>query len=103
IGQDQWVAMAVPFYGPPPPLDLLAHTRAAALGLYAELHTGITASAPAVQAGPETAGVPHDFQVFPGAMHGFFRDGSARYNMAAATAAWARALTWFREYLPPMG
>jgi carboxymethylenebutenolidase len=100
IGQDLTVAAAVPFYGPPPPLDSLAHTRAAALGMYAELDTGITGSAPAVQAALATAGVPHDFVVYPGANHGFFNDTGTRYDQAAATDAWARALAWFREYLP---
>jgi carboxymethylenebutenolidase len=100
IGQDQTVAAAIPFYGPPPPLDSLAHTRAAALGMYGELDTGITSSAPAVQAALATAGVPHDFQVYPGANHAFFNDTGPRYDEAAATDAWARAVAWFREYLP---
>src|ERR1051326_8769936 len=33
IGSDQSVIAAVPFYGPQPPLDVVAHTRAAALGI----------------------------------------------------------------------
>jgi len=94
------VAAAVPFYGPPPPLDSLAHTRAAALGFYGELDTGISGSAPAVQAALATAGVPHDFKVYSGANHAFFNDTGPRYDKAAATDAWARAVAWFREYLP---
>jgi carboxymethylenebutenolidase len=101
IGMDLTVAAAAPFYGPPPPLDLLAHTRAAAIGFYGELDTGITGSAPSVQQALETAGVPHDYKVYPGANHAFFNDTGDRYNMAAATDAWARMLSWFREYVPP--
>jgi carboxymethylenebutenolidase len=100
IGQDLTVAAAVPFYGPPPPLDSLAHTHAAALGMYGELDTGITGSAPAVQEALQTAGVPHDFQIYPGANHAFFNDTGPRYDKAAATDAWMRAVAWFREYLP---
>ncbi len=100
IGQDLTVAAAVPFYGLPPPLDSLAHTRAAALGIYAELDTGITGSAPAVQAALETARVPHDFKVYAGANHAFFNDTGPRYDQTAAADAWARAVAWFREYLP---
>ena len=103
IGEDDSVAAAVPFYGPQPPLDTLAHTRAAALGVYAELDTNITGSAPAVMAALETAGVPHDFVVEPGANHAFFNDTGDRYNREAATDAWARALAWFHQYLPPTG
>jgi len=62
--------------------------------------TGITGSAQAVQAALETAGVPHDFKVFPGANHAFFNDTGDRYNKAAATDAWTRAVAWFHQYLP---
>ncbi|HLZ29165.1 MAG TPA: dienelactone hydrolase family protein [Chloroflexota bacterium] len=99
ISQDLTVAAAVPFYGPPPPLDALAHTRAAALAFYGELDTGITGSAEAVQAALETAGVPHAFKVYPGANHAFFNDTGDRYNKAAATDAWTRAVAWFQKYL----
>jgi carboxymethylenebutenolidase len=100
IGQDLTVAAAVPFYGPPPPLDSLAHTRAASFGMYGALDTGITSSAPAVQEALATAGVPHDFKVYEGANHAFFNDTGPRYDKAAATDAWSRALSWFREYVP---
>jgi carboxymethylenebutenolidase len=100
IGQDLTIAAAVPFYGPPPPLDTLTHTRAAALGFYGELDIGITSSATAVQTALATAGVPHDYKVYPGANHAFFNDTGPRYDKAAATDAWARAVAWFREYLP---
>ena len=103
IGQDQSVAAAVPFYGPPPPLDLLAHTRAAALGMYGELDANITGSAPSVMAALETAGVPHDFHIYPGANHAFFNDTGDRYNAEAAADAWMRAVAWFHQYLPPTG
>jgi carboxymethylenebutenolidase len=53
--------------------------------VYAELDTNITASAPAVVAALETAGVPHDFVVEPGANHAFFNDTGERYNPHAAT------------------
>jgi carboxymethylenebutenolidase len=99
ISADESVAAAVPFYGPQPPLELLAHTRAAALGVYAELDSNITSSAPAVMAALETAGVPHDFVVEPGANHAFFNDTGERYNPRAAADAWSRALAWFRQYL----
>jgi carboxymethylenebutenolidase len=103
IGQDLTVAAAVPFYGPPPPLDMLTHTRAAAFGMYGELDTGITASAPGVMAALLTAGVPHDYVIYAGANHAFFNDTGPRYDTAAATDAWTRTLAFFHEFLPPTG
>src|SRR5258708_25759870 len=104
IWQDQTIAAAVPFYGPAPQaVDVLAHTRAAALAFYGELDTGISGTAPAVQAALATAGVPHDFKIYPGANHAFFNDTGPRYDKAAATDAWMRAVAWFREYLQAMG
>jgi carboxymethylenebutenolidase len=101
IGSDPSVLAAVPFYGPQPPLDLLAHTRAASLGLYGELDTNISASALAVMGALQTAGVPHDFHIYPGANHAFFNDTGDRYNKDAATNAWMRTLAWFHQYLAP--
>ncbi len=101
IGQDLSVAAAVPFYGPPPPLDLLAHTKAAALAFYGALDTGITGSAESVMAALQTAGVPHDYVVYPDANHAFFNDTGDRYNKDAATDAWMRAIAWFHQYLSP--
>lgn len=99
IGEDPAVAAAVPFYGPAPPLDRLAHTRAAALGIYAELDTGITSSAESVMGALETAGVPHDYHVYDGANHAFFNDTGDRYKEDAAADAWMRAIAWFQQYL----
>ena len=48
----------------------------------------------------ETAGVPHDVVVEPGANHAFFNDTGDRYNPQAAADAWSRTLAWFRQYLP---
>ena len=101
IGQDLTVAAAAPFYGPQPPLDTLAHTKAASLGFYGELDTGITGTAPAVQGALATAGVRHDYVVYPGANHAFFNDTGPRYDKNAAADAWQRMLAWFRENVPP--
>jgi carboxymethylenebutenolidase len=101
IGNDLSVAASVAYYGPPPPLDQLAQTRAAALGIYAEQDTNITASVPSVMEALEAAGVWHEYKVYAGAQHAFFNDTGARYDKAASTDAWTRTVAWFREYLPP--
>jgi carboxymethylenebutenolidase len=71
--------------------------------MYGELDTGITGSAPQVMAALETAGVPHDYKIYPGANHAFFNDTGPRYDQAAAADAWTRTLAWFHEFLPPSG
>jgi dienelactone hydrolase len=37
--------------------------------------------------------------VYPGAGHGFFRDGTEDFDEAAATDAWARLLAHFGSHL----
>ena len=37
--------------------------------------------------------------VYPGAEHGFMRDGSENYDEASATDAWTRLLAFFGEHL----
>ncbi len=37
--------------------------------------------------------------VYPGAKHGFFRDGSPSYNGAVAKNAWSKALDHFSRHL----
>ena len=101
ISQDESVIAAVPFYGPPPPLDMLTHTRAAVFAMYGALDNFVTPSADSVMAALATAGVPHDDKIFPGAQHAFFNDTGSSYNEEAATEAWQLAVAWFHQYLPP--
>ena len=97
---DPVVAAAVAYYGSPPALDAAARMKAAALGIYGELDTRITASVPDLEAALTTAGVPHELVVYPGADHAFFNDTGERYEPNAAADAWSRTLEWFRAYLP---
>ena len=47
----------------------------------------------------EAAGIKNEYEVYDGAQHAFFNDTRESYNEAAATDAWPRTLTWFRENL----
>ena len=42
---------------------------------------------------------PHRGGALPDAGHGFFRDGSADYDDAAAADGWLRLLDWFADRL----
>ena len=90
---------AVPFYGPNPPLEDVPKIKAAVLAIYGERDTRINAGIPAVREAMQRAGVVHEIVIYPDADHAFFNDTGARYNAAAARAAWERTTAWFQRYL----
>ena len=50
----------------------------------------------------DTADVPHDIEIYPGARHSFFNDRNPRsYDAAASEDAWRRTLAYFARYLRP--
>jgi len=94
------VRAAVPWYGPQPTnYAELAKTRAAVMGIYAELDTRITSSSMQMDQELKKAGVPYQLVTYPGANHGFHNDTGTRYNAAAAQKAWVATIEWFRKYL----
>jgi carboxymethylenebutenolidase len=93
------LAAAVPFYGPLPDGADLSGSKAAVLGIYAELDTRVNASRDAARAALERAGLPHELVTFPGAGHAFFNDTGARYDPGAAAEAYRRVLAWFGRHL----
>lgn len=48
----------------------------------------------------QKAGVPHEIELYPGALHGFAMPDFPVYDAAAAARQWARVLRLFREELP---
>jgi carboxymethylenebutenolidase len=90
---------AVPFYGPPPPVDKVPDIQAAVLAIYGGLDSRITSTEPSMEAAMTQANKVFDKMIYPDADHAFFNDTGARFNAAAAQDAWARALAWFGKYL----
>jgi carboxymethylenebutenolidase len=91
---------AVPFYGPlPDNADFSRSRDAAVLAIYAELDTRVNASRDAARAALARAGLTHEIVTFPKANHAFFNDTGARYDPAAAAAAYERLLGWVGQYL----
>jgi carboxymethylenebutenolidase len=90
---------AVPYYGPPPPVEQLATVQAAVLAIYGEKDTRITSTAPAVEAAMKKYNKVFDKAIYAGADHAFNNDTGPRYNPQAASEAWARTLAWFGKYL----
>jgi carboxymethylenebutenolidase len=93
------VAAAVPFYGPFPENGSLAGSKAAVLGVYAELDSRVNASRAEARAALRRARLRHEIVTFPGVDHAFFNPTGARYNPAAAAAAYRRLVAWFGRYL----
>lgn len=90
---------AVIFYGSAPPLDRVTNIRCPVLGHYAELDAQINAGLPAFAAAMASEGKAFESHLYPGAHHGFFRDGSPVYNVRASREAFVRTLAFFRERL----
>ncbi len=91
---------AVPFYGPPPPLDAVKDIKAAVLGVYsADPNDFANANRDKLEAGLKAANVTYDMKVYPGTHHDFYNDTGAAYNQEQALAAWKDALAWFAKYL----
>jgi carboxymethylenebutenolidase len=93
------LAAAAPFYGPLPDNADFSGTRAAVLGIYAELDARVNATRDAATAALERAGLEHEIVTFPGVNHAFFNDTGPRYDPAAAAEAYRRVLDWFERYL----
>lgn len=91
---------AVPFYGPPPPLEDIPNIRAAVLGVYSD-DPGDFANEgrDQLEAALTEAGTTFRINVYPGTGHAFHNDTSPRYNEEQALVAWADTLAWLGEYV----
>ena len=96
---DPRLAAVVPFYGPAPDNPDFSRSRAAVLGVYAELDSRVNASRDRAARALERAGLVHEIKTYAGADHAFFNDTGARYNEQAATQARHDVLAWFGEHL----
>ena len=93
------LAAAAPFYGPFPDGGSLAGSKAAVLGIYAELDARVNASRAAARAALRKAKLRHQIVTFPGVDHAFFNPTGSRYEPAAAANAYRRVLSWFETYV----
>lgn len=91
---------AVPWYGPPPPLEDVPNIQAAVLGIYSDdpddfANEGLED----LEAALEEAGVTFQINVYPDTQHAFHNDTGQRYNEEQAAAAWNDMLAWFGQHL----
>ena len=90
---------AVPFYGPPPPVEEVPNIQAPVLAVYGELDGRITGTIPAIEQAMLENNKIYEKLIYPNADHAFNNDTSSRYNAEAAKDAWIQTLAWFGKYL----
>jgi carboxymethylenebutenolidase len=92
---------SVVYYGVSPRTSDLASVRAPVLGLYAGSDARVDATIPPADTAMHTLGKVYEYNVFPGAGHGFLRQqtGMNGANMTATQGAWPATISWFRKYL----
>jgi carboxymethylenebutenolidase len=95
------VRATAPFYGANPnPVEKVQNLRGPVLAVYAEHDDWINAQVrEQLRQALEQHGKQHEIHVYPGTHHAFFNDTRDIYNRGAATDAWGRVITLFRESL----
>jgi carboxymethylenebutenolidase len=90
---------AVPFYGSQPKEDEVAHIKAPLQLHYAQNDDRINAGIAAYEAALKANHIKYELYKYPGTQHGFNNDTTPRYDKAAATLAWQRAIDFFKKHL----
>ena len=91
---------AVPWYGPAPAPESAAQVKAAMHVHLASDDPRINPGWPPFEAAARAAGVAITVETWPNTQHAFNNDTSeARYNKAAAEAAWAKTMAFFATHL----
>jgi carboxymethylenebutenolidase len=90
---------AVPFYGPPPPVEDVPNINAAVLAIYGERDERINQTIPEIEAAMQENNKTYEKVIYPNADHAFHNDTGQRYNPEAAQDAWRRTLEWFGRYV----
>lgn len=91
---------AVVYYGTPPDATAMANINAPVLGLYGEKDNRVTSTVPTAEAEMNKAGKSYEYEIYPGAGHGFLRQqsGSDGANMKAAEKAWPRTIAFLKKH-----
>jgi len=91
---------AVPYYGPPPPLDQVPNIKAAVLGIYSDDPNDFANKGrDDLKAALDAAGVTSEFKVYPGTKHAFNNDTGPNFNEEQSLAAWKDATAWMEKYV----
>lgn len=92
------IKAAIPYYGPPPPLENVPNIRSSVLGIYAEDPDDFAnRGREELDQALADAGIDYQINVYPGTEHAFNNDTGPRYNEEQALIAWADAMAWLSE------
>ncbi len=93
------LSAAVVYYGNSPSADKVPGIACPVLGFYGEKDTRVTSGVPAFDEAMRKAGKSFEYHVYPGAMHAFFNDDTAVYDVRAARDSFPRMLEFFQKHL----
>jgi carboxymethylenebutenolidase len=96
--KDPRIVAAAPFYGPMPEGADFTGSKAAVLGVFAEVDDRVNATRDAAKAALVKAGLAHEVVTFAG-QHAFMNDTGPRYHAESAALAWAKLIAWFGAHL----
>ncbi len=89
ITESKEIAFAMPFYGPPPPLEKAESIVCAINAVFAENDQRVNQNVEAFAAKMKELGKPFAYKMYPGTQHAFMNFTSPqRYNAEQAKAAW---------------
>lgn len=91
---------AVPYYGRQAAVEDVPQIKASLLFQYAELDERINKGIPDFEEALKKAGIDYKTYIYEGAKHAFNNDSNpSRYHKEAATLAWKRTVSFFKEKL----
>ncbi len=90
---------AVPFYGGQPTAEEAAKVKAPLMLQFAELDERVNAGWEDYEAVLKENGVEYTAYFYPDVNHGFHNNTTPRYDEEAATLAWSRTISFFKEKL----
>ncbi|MFN0107030.1 MAG: dienelactone hydrolase family protein [Bryobacteraceae bacterium] len=93
------LAAAVPYYGAPPAIELLAGIQTPVLMVYAERDRALTGRIAPVMTELLARQKVFGIRIYEGVGHAFNNDTGAAYNAEAACAAWAETIAYFNKWL----
>lgn len=95
------VGTSIVYYGTSPDAEGLQRVSVPVLGLYGENDARVNATIAPAEAVLRSRGQIFEYEIYPGAGHGFLRaqDGQDGANRAAAEQAWPRVIAWLHTHL----
>lgn len=93
------LAAGVIFYGQVPSPEQVPKIRIPLHGHYAEKDPSITPKIPAFAEALAAQGIPFDWTVHEGTLHGFFNESRPAYDVVAASKSWASTLAFLKSRL----